>query len=156
MTGTRTMTSPAASNVGLLDETARAAVVARFRARTPASQTAHERALKSLPAGVNRNIVHQWPYPVFIASGSGAYLTDLDGQHYLDLISNYTAMILERLGSEGRLRFTASGTEATLMAIRAARAYTHRPLIAKFEGGYHGLNDYAMVSLAPALDVAGP
>jgi len=192
MTGTRTMTPAAASNIGLLDETARAEIVARFRARTPASQRAHERALKSLPAGVNRNIVHQSPYPVFIASGSGAHLTDLDGRRYLDLIGNYTAMILghcppavveaaqaqiargtawaapspeeavlaemilERLGSDGRLRFTASGTEATLMAIRAARAYTHRPLIAKFEGGYHGLNDYAMVSLAPAIDVAGP
>jgi glutamate-1-semialdehyde 2,1-aminomutase len=42
------------------------------------------------------------------------------------------------------------------MAIRAARAFTRRPLIAKFEGGYHGLNDYAMVSLAPSLDAAGP
>jgi glutamate-1-semialdehyde 2,1-aminomutase len=42
------------------------------------------------------------------------------------------------------------------MAIRAARAFTGRPLIAKFEGGYHGLNDYAMVSLAPSLDAAGP
>jgi glutamate-1-semialdehyde 2,1-aminomutase len=193
MTATRAATAPTPlSNVGLLDERARADILARFRARTGASQRAHERALKSLPAGVSRNIVHQTPYPLFVQAGRGAHLIDLDGQRYLDLIGNYTSMILghcppavveaaqaqvargtawaaaspdeavlaemilARLGGEGRLRFTASGTEATLMAIRAARAFTRRPLIAKFEGGYHGLNDYAMVSLAPSLDAAGP
>jgi glutamate-1-semialdehyde 2,1-aminomutase len=43
-----------------------------------------------------------------------------------------------------------------MMAIRVARAFTGRPLMAKFEGGYHGQHDYAMVSLAPDLAAAGP
>jgi len=66
--------APAASggNVGLLDEQARAAIIARYKARTGASRQAHERALKSLPAGVNRNIVHQLPYPIFVQVGRGA------------------------------------------------------------------------------------
>jgi glutamate-1-semialdehyde 2,1-aminomutase len=65
-------------------------------------------------------------------------------------------MLVERLPSAKQVRFTASGTESTMLAMRAARAFTGRPLVAKFEGGYHGLNDYAMVSVAPALDQAGP
>ena len=40
-----------------------------------------------------------------------------------------------------RLRFTSSGTEATMFAIRAARAFTRRPLIAKFDHSYHGTHD---------------
>jgi len=43
-----------------------------------------------------------------------------------------------------RLRFTSSGTEATMFAIRAARAYTGRPLLAKFERSYHGTHDGVM------------
>lgn len=57
------------------------------------------------------------------------------------------ALIVERLPSVEQLRFTSSGTEATMMAVRAARAHTGRSLVAKFEGAYHGLHDYAMVSL---------
>jgi glutamate-1-semialdehyde 2,1-aminomutase len=40
-----------------------------------------------------------------------------------------------------RLRFTASGTEATMLAVRLARAYTGRPTIVRFEGHFHGWND---------------
>lgn len=53
------------------------------------------------------------------------------------------------------VRFTNSGTEATLNLIRLARAYTQKPKIAKFEGHYHGWHDYAVVSVAPSLDAAG-
>lgn len=48
-----------------------------------------------------------------------------------------------RLPSIERLRFTNSGTEATLLALRAARAFTGRGKIAKFDVGYHGSHDYA-------------
>ena len=58
--------------------------------------------------------------------------------------------IEERLPSVERLRFTNSGTEATMMAIRAARAFTGRAKIAKFEGGYHGTHDYAAVDVSAA------
>jgi glutamate-1-semialdehyde 2,1-aminomutase len=64
--------------------------------------------------------------------------------------------IVSRVPSIERIRFTSSGTEATMMAVRAARAFTGRSLVAKFEGGYHGIHDVAMVSMAPALESAGP
>ncbi len=53
-------------------------------------------------------------------------------------------------------RFTNSGTEATMDAIRLARAFTGRSRIVKIEGGYHGHHDAVMVSMKPTLDVAGP
>src|SRR3954447_8404660 len=52
--------------------------------------------------------------------------------------------IRRRVPSIERIRFTNSGTEATMFAIRAARAYTGRPLIAKFERSYHGTHDGVM------------
>ena len=48
------------------------------------------------------------------------------------------------------VRFGSSGTEATLYALRAARAYRGRDKILKFEGGYHGMHDYALMSMSPA------
>jgi glutamate-1-semialdehyde 2,1-aminomutase len=44
------------------------------------------------------------------------------------------------------MRFVVSGTEATMMALRTARAFTGRSRIARFEGHYHGQHDYALVS----------
>jgi glutamate-1-semialdehyde 2,1-aminomutase len=49
-----------------------------------------------------------------------------------------------------RIRFCASGTEATAYAVRLARAYTGRPQALKFEGAYHGGNDIGTVSLFPS------
>ena len=49
-----------------------------------------------------------------------------------------------RLPSVERIRFTNSGTEATMFAIRAARAFTGRPLLAKFAKAYHGTHDTAL------------
>ncbi len=45
-----------------------------------------------------------------------------------------------------KLRFVSTGTEATLFAMRMARVFMHREKILKFEGGFHGLHDYAMLS----------
>ena len=56
--------------------------------------------------------------------------------------------IRRRVPSIERLRFTSSGTEATMFAIRAARAFTGRPLIARFERSYHGTHDGVMVGTA--------
>jgi glutamate-1-semialdehyde 2,1-aminomutase len=47
------------------------------------------------------------------------------------------------------VRFGNSGTEATMHAVRLARAATGRDKIVKFEGAYHGLHDYALVSVKP-------
>ncbi len=54
-----------------------------------------------------------------------------------------------------QVRFTNSGTEATMLAIRGARAHTGRSRIAKFEGAYHGTHDWVQVSIAPPLEGAG-
>jgi glutamate-1-semialdehyde 2,1-aminomutase len=48
-----------------------------------------------------------------------------------------------------QVRFVSSGTEADLYAMRAARAFRKRDKIIKFEGGYHGMSDYSLMSLAP-------
>lgn len=56
------------------------------------------------------------------------------------------ALLCERIASAEKVRFTNSGTEAVMMAIKAARAYTLRPKIAKAEGAYHGSYDYVEVS----------
>ncbi len=55
-----------------------------------------------------------------------------------------------------RLRFTNSGTEATMYAVRTARAYTGKKAIVKIEGGYHGGYDGLSVSVKPAVEDAGP
>src|SRR5207245_1539758 len=52
-------------------------------------------------------------------------------------------------------RFGSSGTEATMHAIRLARAATGRDRIVKMEGGYHGLHDSALVSVKPKSDQFG-
>ena len=57
--------------------------------------------------------------------------------------------IVEAVPCAEQVRFVSSGTEADLYAMRAARAFTRRDKILKFEGGYHGMSDYSLMSLAP-------
>ncbi len=64
-------------------------------------------------------------------------------------------MLVERVPSVEQIRFTNSGSEGTLMAIRAARAFTGRDRIAKIEGGYHGSHDSVEISVRPPLAEAG-
>lgn len=64
-------------------------------------------------------------------------------------------LLCERIPSVERVRFTNSGTEAVMNAIRAARAFTGRNRIAKVEGGYHGTLDEVMVSIQPSAEEAG-
>src|SRR3979490_2143913 len=68
-----------------------------------------------------------------------------------------------RLPSVERVRFTSSGTEATMFAIRAARAFTGRPLLAKFAKAYHGTHDTVLAGTpgvpdgisAPVVELGG-
>ena len=57
-------------------------------------------------------------------------------------------MLVRRVPSVESLRFTNSGTEATMNAVRLARAFTGRPKLAKFEGAFHGTHDWVMVSVS--------
>ena len=68
-------------------------------------------------------------------------------------------ILCSRIPSVDTIRFTNSGTEATMMAIRAARKYTDKEKIVKIEGGYHGSHEYVSVSVytpAHKLNPAGP
>jgi glutamate-1-semialdehyde 2,1-aminomutase len=64
-------------------------------------------------------------------------------------------ILTRRIPSLERVRFTNSGTEATMNAVRLARAFTGRSKIAKFEGAYHGTHDWVLVSVSPDPKAAG-
>ena len=64
-------------------------------------------------------------------------------------------VLCRRVPSLERIRFTNSGTEATMNAVRLARAFTGRPKLAKFEGAFHGTHDWVMVSVTPDPKTAG-
>ncbi|HEX8025868.1 MAG TPA: aspartate aminotransferase family protein, partial [Candidatus Limnocylindrales bacterium] len=69
-------------------------------------------------------------------------LTSEDEVEAMELIKQLTGWV-------GKARMTVSGTEATMHAMRVARAYTGRNKIVKFEGQYHGVHDYALISVTP-------
>ena len=77
------------------------------------------------------------------------YAAPIEGQVKLAQI------ICDRLPSAQKVRFCNSGTEATMFAVRLARAYMKKYKIAKMEGGFHGSHDLAEVSIKPSLEKAG-
>jgi glutamate-1-semialdehyde 2,1-aminomutase len=83
------------------------------------------------------------------ARGSAYAAPNLDQIELAELITS-------RVPSIEQLRFTSSGSEGTLMAIRCARAATGRQKIMKMEGGYHGSYELAEVSLLPYAEKSGP
>jgi glutamate-1-semialdehyde 2,1-aminomutase len=152
----------------------------------------YARAKRAIPDGVSRGLALIRPHPIYVASGQGAWVTDVDGHRYLDANNNFTSIILghadpgvneavaaqlgngtafamgteaeielaellvARLPSVERLRFCNSGTEAVMGAVKAARAFTGRPMIAKVEGAYHGTYDHVETSLGSGPDTWGP
>ena len=77
-----------------------------------------------------------------------------DGTLYVtpcELNAEVAELLAERYGLP-MWRFTNSGTEATMDAIRVARGVTGRDKIVKVEGGYHGHHDEVMISMKPPLD----
>lgn len=59
--------------------------------------------------------------------------------------------IVDAVPCAEQVRFASSGTEADAYAMRLARAHRRRPKILKFEGGYHGMSDYGLMSLWPSV-----
>lgn len=57
--------------------------------------------------------------------------------------------IVDAVACAEQVRFVCTGTEADLYAMRLARAFRRRDKILKFEGGFHGMGDYALMSMAP-------
>ncbi len=85
---------------------------------------------------------------------------DRDGTPILGAPHEGEAKMAERLKGifpfADSVRFTNSGLEATMHALRVARGYRKKARFAKFEGAYHGCYDEALVSLTPAEELAGP
>ena len=69
-----------------------------------------------------------------------------------ELEIDMAALLQQRVPSLERLRFCSSGTEAVIQALRVAKAFTGKNKIAKFEGAYHGVGEYALISYMPPLD----
>jgi glutamate-1-semialdehyde 2,1-aminomutase len=129
--------------------------------------------------------------PIFIASGAGPLLYDVDGNEYVDWVCSWGPLILGhadpeviasvqaaaergtsfgaptagevelaeavagRVPSVEMLRMTSSGTEATMSAIRLARAATDREKILKFAGAYHGHVDGLLAEAGSGLATQG-
>ncbi|MDP7484616.1 MAG: aspartate aminotransferase family protein [Dehalococcoidia bacterium] len=70
-------------------------------------------------------------------------------------VVRWAELMCDRVPSLDKVRFVNSGTEATLNAIRAARAFTGKQKLVKCEGAYHGNHDAIQISVAPPLDLAG-
>jgi glutamate-1-semialdehyde 2,1-aminomutase len=158
------------------------------------SQALQQRAERFFPGGVNspvRAFRAVGGAPPFIESAKGAWLTDADGNRYIDYFGSWGPMILghafppaveaiERAARNSssfgastaaeadlaerivacypaieRLRFVSSGTEATMSAIRLARATTGRNIIVKFEGCYHGHSDGLLVKAGSGVATFG-
>jgi len=157
---------------------------------TTRSQQLYERALKRLPGGVNspvramRSIGRE---PIFIASGAGSRIRDVDGGEYIDYVCSWGPLILghadprvvdavtraarlgtsfgaptpgevelaeqiaDRMSSIEMVRMTSSGTEATMSALRLARAVTGRSRVLKFAGAYHGHVDGLLADAGSGL-----
>jgi glutamate-1-semialdehyde 2,1-aminomutase len=158
------------------------------------SQDLYGRATALLPGGVNSPVRAMGSIgrdPLFIESGEGAYLTDVDGNRYVDWVCSWGPLILghahpdvvaavdaaaargtsfgaptegevelaaqvaERFESVEMVRMTSSGTEASMSAIRLARAATGRERIVKFAGAYHGHVDGLLAEAGSGLATAG-
>ncbi len=154
------------------------------------SAALYRRAQEVLPGGVNSPVRAMRAIgrdPVFIASGEGAEIVDVDGNRYLDYVCSWGPLIhghahpdvlaaiaaaagrgtsfgaptagevdiaLEvavRMEGVEMLRMTSSGTEATMTALRLARAATGRELVLKFEGAYHGHVDGLLAQAGSGL-----
>ena len=156
-----------------------------------ASERLYERALKRLPGGVNSPVRAMrsigLEHPIFIASGEGSRIRDVDGNEYVDYVCSWGPLILgharpavvdavnraaakgtsfgaptagevelaeqiaDRINSIEMVRMTSSGTEATMSALRLARAATGRSRVLKFAGAYHGHVDGLLADAGSGL-----
>jgi glutamate-1-semialdehyde 2,1-aminomutase len=151
---------------------------------TSTSDALFGRAKNVIPGGVNspvRAFASVGRNPLFIRKAAGAYLTDVDGNTFIDYVGSWGPMILghahprvveavRKAALDGTsygapteleirmaeliigivpsiqmVRMVNSGTEATMSAIRLARAFTGRDKIIKFEGCYHGHGDAFLI-----------
>src|SRR5256885_2022600 len=65
-----------------------------YRQATPGSRAIHEQAVKVMPGGTTRTTTYFDPYPLYIERGEGCRIWDADGTERIDMLGNYSAMIL--------------------------------------------------------------
>ncbi|HEY8369135.1 MAG TPA: aspartate aminotransferase family protein [Thermodesulfobacteriota bacterium] len=94
---------------------------------------------------------HNHPEVVAAVQAQLAKGTHYGASHELEV--RWAELVRELIPSAERVRFTASGTEATHLAMRLARAYTGRTVIVKLEGHYHGWHDQVEAGVQPPYDV---
>lgn len=93
---------------------------------------------------------HGPPAVVAAVARQAARGTHLGGNHPGEV--EWARRIVDLVPSAERVRFVASGTEATLMALRIARAATGRSRVVRFEGHFHGWHDWAAIGNRPPFD----
>ncbi|MFN8232221.1 MAG: aspartate aminotransferase family protein [Actinomycetota bacterium] len=98
---------------------------------------------------------HRHPDVIGAIERALASATHVGGCHPIEV--EWAEKVVELVPSAKRVRFTSSGTEATMLAIRLARAFTGRDRIVKFEGHFHGWHDAAAIGVTPPFEepVAG-
>ena len=95
---------------------------------------------------------HGHPAVVQAVQAQAARGTHLGASHPLEV--EWAGLVQQLMPAAERIRFTNSGTEATHLAMRLARAFTGRPRIVRFEGHFHGWHDYAAAGARPAPGIA--
>src|SRR4030088_1198524 len=65
-----------------------------YRQRTPQSRALHDKSVKVMPGGTTRTTTYFDPYPLYIDRGEGCRIWDADGTERIDMLGNYSAMIL--------------------------------------------------------------
>lgn len=85
---------------------------------------------------------HGHPDVVAAVQSQMARGTHYGGSHELEL--RWGQLVQQLIPGAEQVRFTASGTEATMLAIRLARAYTRKPTVVRFVGHFHGWHDLLM------------
>lgn len=93
---------------------------------------------------------HNHPQVVEAVSGQLARGTHFGSCHRQEL--EWGRWVQRLMPSAERIRFTSSGTEATMMAMRLARAFTGRPKVMRFLGHFHGWHDHAAFGVASHYD----
>lgn len=97
------------------------------------------------------SLIHGHAHPAIVQAVSEQLARGTAFTMATEVEVRFAEHLCRRIGSAGKVRFSNSGTEAVMVMIKAARAFTGRPMIAKAEGAYHGTYDYAEVS-----QTAGP
>ncbi len=91
---------------------------------------------------------HSHPAVVAAVANQVARGTHLGASHEIEI--RWAELVNGLIPSAEKVRFTSSGTEATLMAMRLARAFTGKNKVIKFNDHFHGWHDYAMAGAGRA------